>query len=78
MVKRKKAKTKKMRESILTRDEFYLGKHDEEKMLLFATGIVLGIGIGASILGAFWYGGIVAITVGLVLFFLEKRQQTKG
>jgi hypothetical protein len=41
------------RSSTLTKDEFHLGHHDEEKMLLFATGIVLGIGLGASILGAF-------------------------
>jgi hypothetical protein len=62
------------RPSTFTKDDFHLGKHDEDKMLLFATGIVLGIGLGASILGAFWYGGIAAIVIALVLLLVETRQ----
>jgi hypothetical protein len=60
--------------SVLTKNQLYLGMHDEDKALLFATGIMLGIGIAATILGNFVYGGLVAIVIALVLLFLERRQ----
>ena len=60
--------------SKLSRQELFLDKHDEDKALLFATGIMLGIGIAATIMGSFIYGGIVAIVIALTLLFLERRQ----
>lgn len=60
--------------SRLTRQELFLNRHDEDKALLFATGIMLGIGIAATIMGSFVYGGVVAIVIALILLFLERRQ----
>ena len=60
--------------SKLTRQELWLNRHDEDKALLFATGIMLGIGIASTIMGSFIYGGVVAIVIALVLLFLERRQ----
>jgi len=60
--------------SKLNAQELFLDRHDEDKALLFATGIMLGIGIAATIMGSFVYGGVVAIIIALTLLFLERRQ----
>ena len=62
-------------ESVLTKDELHLNKHDEEKLLLFAAGMLFGIGIAAGILGALLYSGIVALVLALVLLLIEARQE---
>lgn len=60
-----------IRESVLSREEFYLNKHDEEKVLLFLTGLVFGMGLVATILDEFLYAGLAMIVVGLVLLLIE-------
>lgn len=59
--------------SKLTRKEIYLNKHDEEKMLLFVTGIVFGVGLVAAIIQEFMFGGLALIAVGVVLLLLEAH-----
>ena len=60
--------------SVLTKDELHLNKHDEEKVMLFAAGLLFGIGISAGILGSIIYSGFVAIVLALVLLIVEARQ----
>jgi len=75
MAKRKtKRPARRPNASRLTREQIFLNRHDEDKAMLFATGIMLGIGIATTILGNFIYGGFVAIIIALVLLFLERRQ----
>ncbi len=64
-------KKRKTHESVLSREEFYLNKHDEEKVLLFVTGLVFGMGVVATILDEFVYGGLAMLVVGLVLLLIE-------
>ena len=62
--------------SVLTKDQIHLDRHDEEKVLLFTSGILLGVGIAVSILqNIFWYGWLSAIVIVLVLLFVESRQK---
>ena len=62
--------------SVLTGKDLYLNKHDEEKVLLFTSGLLLGVGIAVSILqNIFWYGWLSAVVIVLVLMFIESRQQ---
>jgi len=63
--------------SRLTREEFWLNKHDEEKVLLFVTGLVFGMGVVASILDKFFYGGIAMLVVGLVLLLMELNVEER-
>ncbi|HLD85270.1 MAG TPA: hypothetical protein VI968_01810 [archaeon] len=63
--------------SLLTKEELYLNKHDEEKLILFAAGMLFGIGLSTAILGALVYSGLVAIVLALVLLMLEARQESK-
>lgn len=63
--------------SIMTREEFYLNKHDEEKVLLFVTGLVFGMGLVASILDKFIFGGLSILVVGLVLLLIELNIEKK-
>ena len=67
--------SRKPAKSTLTREQLYLNQHDEEKVLLFTTGIVLGVGLAASLLDKFLYGGLVALVVALVLIFVENNQK---
>ena len=61
--------------SRMTREEFYLNKHDEEKVLLFTTGMLLGVGIVLGVLqNVFWYGWLSAIAIVLILLYVELRQ----
>ena len=62
--------------SVLTQEEVYLNRHDEEKVLLFTTGLLLGVGVTVSILqNVFWYGWLSAVVIVLVLLFVESRQK---
>lgn len=70
-----KLKRSKRSKSHLSRNEFYLDLHDEEKALMFATGIVLGVGLSATLLGIFVYGGIALVAIALVLLYIEQRQK---
>ena len=65
---------KKNNSSVLTKNELRLDKHDEEKVILFAAGMLFGIGIAGGILGSVVYSGFVAIVLALVLLFVEARQ----
>ena len=77
MAKRKQKVDKGKSKSVLTKDELYLNKHDEEKIILFAAGVMFGIGLAAAILGALVYSGFVAIVLALVLLLVEARQEEK-
>ncbi len=61
--------------SVLTKGQLYLNHHDEEKVLLFTTGIVFGVGLAAALLDKFFFGGLVALVVALVLVFVENNQK---
>jgi len=63
--------------STLTKEEFFLNKHDEEKVLLFVTGLVFGMGVVAAILDKFLYGGLAMLVVGLVLLLVELNVEEK-
>lgn len=63
--------------SRLTREEFFLNKHDEEKVLLFVTGLTFGMGLVATILDKFFYGGLAMLVVGLVLLLVELNVEEK-
>ncbi|MBI4170581.1 MAG: hypothetical protein HY514_02720 [Candidatus Aenigmarchaeota archaeon] len=71
-------RVKRPHKSLLTREQLYLNQHDEEKVLLFTTGIVLGVGLAASLLDKFLFGGLVALVVALVLIFIESSQKYHG
>lgn len=60
--------------SVITREEVFLNSHDEEKVLLFAAGILFGVGVSSTLLGTFWYTGISILAFALVLIFIESRQ----
>ncbi len=78
MAKRKTTRKEVIREkSVMSREEFYLNKHDEEKVLLFLTGLVFGMGLVATILNEFLYGGLAMIVVGLVLLLIELNVEEK-
>lgn len=63
--------------SHLSKEEFYLDAHDEEKVLMFATGLVLGIGLASTILGIFIYGGLALVTIALALIYVEQRHNAR-
>ena len=71
MSNRSKSQAQRLRDSVLSREEFYLNKHDEEKVLLFLTGLVFGMGLVATVLDEFLYAGLAMIVVGLVLLLIE-------
>ena len=65
---RKAARTKK-------KSDFVLTSHDEEKLLLFASGLLLGVGLSLSLFfNYWWYGGMVAIALGVVLLLIGKTR----
>ena len=50
--------------------------HDEDKLLLFTGGLLLGVGLSVSIfLQQWWYGGLVAVALGVVLLLIEQRHE---
>lgn len=61
--------------SRLSKEEFYLNKHDEEKLLLFVTGIVFGVGIVASIVQQFAFGGLALVAVAVIMLLLETHHE---
>ena len=73
----KRASNRRHEKSVLTREEFYLNKHDEEKVLLFVTGLVFGMGLVATIMDKFLFGGLAMLVVGLVLLLLELNVEEK-
>lgn len=76
--KRKRAAGTRRQKSTMTREEFYLNKHDEEKLLLFVTGLAFGMGVVATILDKFIFGGLAMLVVGLVLLLMELNVEEKS
>lgn len=76
--KRKRAAGTRRQKSTMTREEFYLNKHDEEKLLLFVTGLAFGMGVVATILDKFIFGGLAMLVVGLVLLLMELNVEEKA
>ncbi len=77
MKRKKKSVRRRSNASLMSREEFYLNKHDEEKVLLFLTGLVFGMGVVATILDEFVYGGLAMLVVGLVLLLIELNVEEK-
>jgi len=75
--KRTSRRKDEMRQSAMSREEFFLNKHDEEKVLLFLTGLVFGMGLVATILNEFVYAGLAMVVVGLVLLLVELNVEEK-
>ena len=71
LTKRRHTKSK------FSKEEFYLDAHDDEKVLLFATGLLLGIGIAATILGVFMYGGLSLVVIAMTLIYIEQRARAR-
>ncbi len=72
---RRKAAKAKIR-SVITANELYLNRHDEDKVLLFVAGIMFGTGVSVSILqNTLWYTGIVLLILALIFLLIEKRQE---
>ena len=66
---------RKNNKGLITRD-LYLNTHDEEKVLLFTAGIVFGVGVSTYLMqGETVFTGLTLIIIGLVLAFIEARQQ---
>ena len=76
MVAKKKVKRpkRKVSKSKLTKNQFFLDPHDEEKVLLFTTGVAFGVALAAAAINAFWYTGFVIIVMLLVFWYIEQRQ----
>ena len=61
---------------MLTKDEFHLSHHDEEKLLLFVAGMLFGVGIAVSIVTSFfWFTGLATALIGIALFLMEYRSR---
>ncbi len=72
--RRKAAKAR--NKSLITANELYLNRHDEDKVLLFVAGIMFGTGVSVSILmNTLWYTGIVLLVLALIFLLIEKRQE---
>ncbi len=74
MIRKAKKKRHPHSPSVVSRQEIFLNRHDEEKVLLFASGILFGVGVSSTLLGTFWYTGISILAFALVLMFVEARQ----
>ena len=61
--------------SYVSSKELFLNKHDEEKVLLFASGILFGAGLFSSLVNLLWFTGISLVVLAIVLLFIEQRQQ---
>lgn len=59
--------------SYMTKEHIFLDEHDEEKVLLFATGIMFGVGIASAFINL-GFATFVFLVVGLILLFIEQRQ----
>jgi len=61
--------------SVLTKDQFHLNRHDEEKVLLFTSGILFGVGLSAAIISnMYWFSSLALAAIGIVLFMIEYKQ----
>lgn len=58
----------------IVKHEINLDRHDEEKVLLFATGILFGIGISLYFMRVLWFTGLSLLIFALILLFIESRQ----
>ncbi|MBI2076741.1 MAG: hypothetical protein HYT72_05845 [Candidatus Aenigmarchaeota archaeon] len=68
----------KHRPSVLTKDEFHLNPHDEEKLLLFVAGMLFGVGVSVSIVTTFfWFSGLATALIGAALFLIEYRSGSR-
>ncbi len=68
----------KHRPSVLTKDEFHLNPHDEEKLLLFVAGMLFGVGTSVSIVtNFFWFSGLATALIGIALFLIEYRSKDR-
>ena len=77
MAKKSTKRSVRRERSVMNREEFYLNKHDEEKVLLFVTGLVFGMGLVATIMDKFLFGGLAMLVVGLVLLLVELNVEEK-
>lgn len=78
MVKKKSARKRRNHPhapSYITNKELFLNKHDEEKVLLFAAGILFGAGLFSTLVNLFWFTGISMLVLALILLFVEQRQK---
>jgi hypothetical protein len=75
VAKRKRKTVSRRKRSRLTKKEIYLDTHDEEKVLLFTTGTVFGIGMTTLVLNVYQYVGLSLLAFGAVLLLIEKRQK---
>ena len=77
MPKRKRRKATKKQKHPFDRFVQYditLDKHGEEKVLLFATGMLFGIGISLYFMHVLWFTGLALLIFALVLLYIESRQ----
>jgi hypothetical protein len=59
----------------ITFRQVQLDRHDEDKVLLFAAGIVFGIGASSYLIrGETVFTGLTLIVLGLILAFIEARE----
>ncbi len=52
-----------------------LSPHDEDKVLLLATGLVFGMSLSCFIFQIYTYVGLAALSIGLVLLLIENRER---
>ncbi len=72
---RKRASRRRRDKSVLTKKEFYLSRHDEDKLLLFVSGMLFGVGVSTSIItNLFWFSSLALAAIGVVLFLVEYRR----
>lgn len=75
MAKRKAAKKEKHVFDRIVQHDTTLDRHDEEKVLLFATGMLFGIGISLYFMQVLWFTGLTLLIFALVLLYIESRQE---
>jgi len=71
-----KRKAKKQEKHIFDRivqHDTTLDRHGEDKVLLFATGMLFGIGISLYFMRVLWFTGLTLLIFALVLLYIESR-----
>lgn len=71
---KRKVKHKHVFDRIVSHD-ITLDNHGEEKVLLFATGILFGIGVSLYFMRVFWFTGLSLLIFALILLYIESRQK---
>lgn len=61
-------------QSYITKKRVFLDAHDEEKVLLFVTGILFGMGMTSMLLNAIWFTALALLLFGIILIFIELRR----